>query len=54
MVSLWNRGKMPFTIQPLDRIAQLIIVPVVQVEFQVVEEFAPSARGASGFGSTGT
>jgi len=53
MVSLWNRGKAPFTIQPLDRIAQLVVVPVVQVEFQVVEEFAASARGASGFGSTG-
>jgi len=53
MVSLWNRGKAPFTIQPLDRIAQLVLVPVVQVEFQVVEEFAASARGTGGFGSTG-
>ena len=53
MVSLWNRGKTAFTIQPLDRIAQLVVVPVVQVEFQVVEEFAASARGAGGFGSTG-
>jgi dUTP pyrophosphatase len=53
MVSLWNRGKSAFTIQPLDRIAQLIVVPVVQVEFEVVEEFAASARGAGGFGSTG-
>jgi dUTP pyrophosphatase len=53
MVSLWNRGTAPFTIQPLDRVAQLIVVPVVQVEFQVVEEFAASARGAGGFGSTG-
>jgi dUTP pyrophosphatase len=53
MVSLWNRGKAPFTIQPLDRIAQLVIVPVVQVEFEVVEEFAASSRGAGGFGSTG-
>ena len=53
MVSLWNRGKAPFTIQPLDRIAQLIVVPVVQVAFEVVEEFAASARGAGGFGSTG-
>ena len=53
MVSVWNRGKAPFTIQPLDRIAQLIVVPVVQVEFKVVEEFAASARGAGGFGSTG-
>jgi dUTP pyrophosphatase len=54
MISVWNRGKQPFTIQPLDRIAQLIVVPVVQVEFEVVEEFAASARGTGGFGSTGT
>jgi len=53
MVSVWNRGKAAFTIQPLDRIAQLIVVPVVQVEFEVVEEFAASVRGAGGFGSTG-
>jgi dUTP diphosphatase len=53
MVSLWNRGKSAFTVQPLDRIAQLVVVPVVQVEFEVVEEFAASARGAGGFGSTG-
>jgi dUTP pyrophosphatase len=53
MVSVWNRGKNSFTIQPLDRIAQLVVVPVVQVEFEVVEEFAASARGAGGFGSTG-
>ena len=52
-VSVWNRGKSPFTIQPLDRIAQLVVVPVMQVEFEVVEEFAASARGAGGFGSTG-
>jgi dUTP pyrophosphatase len=53
MISLWNRGKAAFTIQPLDRIAQLVVVPVVQVELQVVEHFAASARGAGGFGSTG-
>ena len=53
MVSLWNRGSASFTIQPLDRIAQLVVVPVVQVELQVVEDFAASARGAGGFGSTG-
>ena len=53
MVSLWNRGKAAFAIQPLDRIAQLVIVPVLQVEFEVVDEFAASARGAGGFGSTG-
>jgi dUTP pyrophosphatase len=53
MISVWNRGRTAFTIQPLDRIAQMVIVPVVQVEFQVVEQFAASARGAGGFGSTG-
>jgi len=53
MVSLWNRGSAAFTVQPLDRIAQLVVVPVVQVEFEVVEEFAASKRGAGGFGSTG-
>lgn len=53
MVSLWNRGKGSFTVQPLDRIAQLVVVPVAQVELQVVEEFAASSRGAAGFGSTG-
>jgi dUTP pyrophosphatase len=53
MVSLWNRGQAKFAIQPLDRIAQLIVVPVVQVGFEVVEDFAASARGAGGFGSTG-
>jgi len=52
-VSLWNRGGAPFTVQPLERIAQLVVVPVEQVEFEVVEEFAASARGAGGFGSTG-
>jgi len=53
MVSMWNRSERAFTIQPGDRIAQLVVVPVVQVEFEVVEEFAASARGAGGFGSTG-
>jgi len=53
MVSLWNRGGSAFTIQPLDRIAQLVVVPVLQVQLEVVEEFAASARGAGGFGSTG-
>ncbi|MGH8704275.1 MAG: dUTP diphosphatase [Burkholderiales bacterium] len=52
-VSVWNRGKAAFTIQPLDRIAQLVVVPVAQVEFNVVEEFDSSNRGAGGFGSTG-
>jgi dUTP pyrophosphatase len=53
MVSVWNRGATAFTIQPLERIAQLVVVPVVQVELALVEEFAASARGAGGFGSTG-
>ena len=52
-VSVWNRGKAAFTIRPLERIAQLVVVPVVQVEFEVVEQFTASARGAGGFGSTG-
>jgi dUTP pyrophosphatase len=53
MVSVWNRGGSAFVIQPMDRIAQLVIVPVVQVKLNVVEEFASSERGAGGFGSTG-
>lgn len=53
MVSLWNRGREPFTVQPMDRIAQLVVIPVAQVELEVVEDFAASARGAGGFGSTG-
>ena len=53
MVSVWNRGQSAFTIQPLERIAQLVVVPVVQVELAVVDEFAASARGSGGFGSTG-
>jgi dUTP pyrophosphatase len=53
MVSCWNRGSAAFTIAPLDRIAQLVIVPVVQASFRVVENFNDSARGAGGFGSTG-
>ena len=53
MVSTWNRGGASFTLQPLDRLAQLVIVPVLQVGFNVVEEFASSERGAGGFGSTG-
>ena len=52
-VSVWNRGKAAFTIQPLERIAQLVVVPVIQVRFNVVEAFEASARGAGGFGSTG-
>jgi dUTP pyrophosphatase len=53
MVSTWNRGHAAFTLQPLDRLAQLVIVPVLQVGFNVVEEFTSSERGIGGFGSTG-
>jgi len=53
MVSTWNRGQSTFTLQPMDRLAQLIVVPVMQVGFNVVEDFATSDRGAGGFGSTG-
>jgi len=53
MVSCWNRGSAAFTIQPGERIAQLVIVPVAQVQLQVVEDFAASARGAGGFGHSG-
>jgi dUTP pyrophosphatase len=53
MVSCWNRGRAPFTIEPLERIAQLVVVPVVQAAFRVVDSFDASARGAGGFGSTG-
>src|SRR5829696_5393967 len=52
-VSTWNRGNSAFTIQPMERLAQLVVVPVVQVAFDVVEEFHASSRGAGGFGSTG-
>lgn len=53
MVSCWNRGLSTFTIQPMERIAQLVIVPVVQAAFRVVDDFDASERGAGGFGSTG-
>ena len=53
MVSIWNRSDHAFTIEPGDRIAQMIVVPVVQVELEVVAEFEESARGAGGFGSSG-
>ena len=53
MVSTWNRSHTTFTLQPMDRLAQLVIVPVLQVGFNVVDEFASSERGAGGFGSTG-
>ena len=53
MVSCWNRGQADYTIEVGERIAQMVIVPVVQVEFEIVEEFHESARGAGGFGHTG-
>ncbi|HYM36731.1 MAG TPA: dUTP diphosphatase [Steroidobacteraceae bacterium] len=53
-VSVWNRGQNTFTIQPGERIAQLVIIPVAQVEFDVVDEFVATERGAGGFGSSGT
>jgi dUTP pyrophosphatase len=53
MVSAWNRSGQPFVIEPLARIAQLVIVPVVRIEFNVVDAFDASARGSGGFGSTG-
>ncbi|MBK9954159.1 MAG: dUTP diphosphatase [Rhodocyclaceae bacterium] len=52
-VSTWNRGNQPFTLNPLDRLAQLVVVPVVQVAFNVVDDFEASHRGDGGFGSTG-
>jgi dUTP pyrophosphatase len=52
-VSVWNRGHSEFTMQPMERIAQLIVVPVAQVEFNIVDEFSASSRGEGGFGSTG-
>ena len=52
-VSCWNRSKEAFTIQPGERIAQMVFVPVVRAEFEIVEEFAPSVRGEGGFGSSG-
>lgn len=53
MVSTWNRGSTDFVLNPMDRLAQLVIVPVLQVGFNVVDEFDSSSRGAGGFGSTG-
>jgi dUTP pyrophosphatase len=53
MVSCWNRGRDPFTLKPGERIAQLVVVPVVQVELEVVQDFAPTARGSGGFGHSG-
>jgi len=53
LISIWNRGQQPFTLAPMERIAQLVVVPVLQVQFNVVEEFTQSQRGNDGFGSTG-
>jgi dUTP pyrophosphatase len=53
MVSCWNRGRDPYTLNPLDRLAQLVIVPVVQAKFEVVDDFEESKRGHGGFGSSG-
>ena len=53
MVSTWNRGSTAFKLEPMERLAQLVVMPVQQVELQVVEEFTESSRGAGGFGSTG-
>ena len=52
-VSTWNRGRTSFRLEPMERLAQLVIVPVLQVEFDLVDDFDESARGAGGFGSTG-
>jgi dUTP pyrophosphatase len=54
MVSCWNRGSTAYVVQPGERIAQLVVVPVVQVELEVVEDFAATTRGEGGFGSSGT
>ena len=54
MLSCWNRGPTAFTVQPMERLAQLVIVPVVQAAFRRVQEFGASDRGEGGFGSTGT
>ena len=53
MVSAWNRSDVPFVIEPMERIAQLVIVPVAQAQFRIVDDFPPTARGAGGYGSTG-
>jgi dUTP pyrophosphatase len=53
MISTWNRGQAAFTLNPMERLAQLVVVPVMRVEFNVVESFDASERGAGGFGSTG-
>ena len=54
MVSCWNRGRSPYTVAPGERIAQMVVVPVVQVDLEIVDDFVESRRGAGGFGSSGT
>ena len=54
LVSAWNRSDVAFTIEPMERLAQMVIVPVVQAEFNVVTDFVATERGAGGYGSTGT
>ena len=54
MVSAWNRSDVAFTIEPMERLAQMVIVPVVQAQFDVVTDFVATERGAGGYGSTGT
>ncbi len=54
MVSAWNRSQTRYTLEPLERLAQLVIVPVLQAQFNVVENFAPTVRGEGGYGSTGS
>ena len=53
-ISAWNRGQAAFVIQPMERLAQLVVVPVVQAQFNLVDAFAPTERGEGGYGSTGT
>ena len=52
-ISAWNRSETPFVLQPMERLAQLVIVPVMQAQFNIVSDFAPSERGGGGYGSTG-
>ena len=54
MISTWNRGAAPFTLEPFERLAQLVVIPVVQPEFEIVSDFEATDRGTGGFGSTGT
>jgi dUTP pyrophosphatase len=53
MVSAWNRSAVAYTLQPMERLAQLVVLPIAQVQFNIVDEFEQSNRGAGGFGSTG-